>query len=370
MEGNTSILTGDINTLKEFRQIVTDYADSRAICAQAESEENRLAKELELNRKNLKETVDITVRKRRDEVASTFDDEIAKDQDKIRKIKNQREKAKEKGIKGRIENETAELVTQNSELRNNVRSTLKAEKLPAVCGTYLYMTLYMTKGVMEGFLCGLIIIVMFLLLPGGVYLALPIEKLDEKYHVTMCAIVYFVVILIVFGIYKLIGNLTKRRHKEVLISVRNCKTQIAGNNRKIKKIAKAIRHDKNEEQYGLDDYDAQINEIEKDIELINKNKLEAIEKYNDITSKEIVKEIENRELARINEIEASYTEMSKRHAELEDKVKQLGLKISTEYEAYIGKEFSNPDKIDALIEIIETGKAVTVSEAVNVYKLQ
>ena len=55
---------------------------------------------------------------------------------------------------------------------------------------------------------------------------------------------------------------------------------------------------------------------------------------------------------------------------LEEIVKETSLKISSEYEAYIGKEYTNLERIDALIKIMENGQAQTVSQAIDLYKRQ
>ena len=46
------------------------------------------------------------------------------------------------------------------------------------------------------------------------------------------------------------------------------------------------------------------------------------------------------------------------------------LKITSEYEAYIGKEFTNIDKLNELVKIMEGGQAKTISQAIDIYKSQ
>ena len=55
---------------------------------------------------------------------------------------------------------------------------------------------------------------------------------------------------------------------------------------------------------------------------------------------------------------------------MEEIVKQTGLKISSEYEAYLGKEYTNLNKIDRLMSVMESGKATTISEAIEVAKTE
>lgn len=367
MDAN-NILSGDINALKEFRSLVENYNNSRELNEQAEAEEKRLEKELAINKKNLKEDIESTVKKRRNEVADKFDKEIDKDEDKLKKIRNQRNKAKDKGIKERISDETADLRTQTKELRASIKSSLKEEKLPGFCGWGFYFVLYFTKGIGEIFLCALTIILMFLLLPTVVYILLPFEKVAQEYHIFLFAVTFFVIFLIVFFAYKIIGDQTKHKHKEALQSIRSLRDQVYSNNKQIRKISRSIRKDKNEDMYNLGDFDTKIQEIENDISIITQNKADALKVFDETTKPAVIQEIESRELPRIQEIERKYNEISVKHTELEDTVKQMGIKLSTEYESYLDKSFTDIAKIDELISIMETGTAATIGDAIQVYK--
>ena len=85
---------------------------------------------------------------------------------------------------------------------------------------------------------------------------------------------------------------------------------------------------------------------------------------------DIVKEIESKEMPRINDLQKEYDETVSQKESLEEIVKETSLKISSEYEAYIGKEYTNLERIDALIKIMENGQAQTVSQAIDLYKRQ
>ena len=368
LEENSNILNGDLASLRVYRSLAQEYDDARAMCSQSASEEKRLEKELSLCRKNLKDNIESTVKKRRAEVADKFDEEIGKSQDRLKKVRAKREKAKDKGVKGRIAEETSDLTEQNKELKKNIKHSLREAHLPGFCGSGFYFMLYFTKGAAEVFGCALMIILMFLLLPAAVYVALPLEKLPDAWTIPSFAITYFVVILIVFFIYKIVGDMTKHKHVEELRTIRGLHDRIVSNKKQIAVIRRSITRDKNEEMYGLGDFDSQIRDIEAEIGQITADKDAALKNFDEISSAEVRSEIENREMPRINELEASYSEMTKHHASLEDSVKTLGLKISTEYEAFLGKDFTDTAKLDELISIMESGRASTVSEAVSVFR--
>ena len=294
-------------------------------------------------------------------MSDKFDKEIDNDESKIKKIRGQRSKAKNKGVKARIAEETADLSAQNEELKANIRAVLKGESLSSFCGSALYLSLFFTKGVGEIFFCALMLILTLLIFPAVIFMVLPCENLSHDVQKVIIAIIYFVVFVSVFLIYKVIENNTKHKHKDALLSVRSLRDQLDGNNRQIRKIAKSIRKDKNEDMYDLQD-------LENDIAIISQNKADALKVFDETTRLAIVSEIEGRELPRIEELEEKYKEIVARHAELEDTVKQLGIKLSTEYESYVDKSFSDTAKIDELIAFIENGQATTVAEAIQAYK--
>ena len=245
---------------------------------------------------------------------------------------------------------------------------LREAKLPKFCGSKFYFTLYFTKGIGEAFMCALMIIITFLALPVGVYLLLPFEKTPEKFHTLFLCLTFFVIIVLVFFIYKLIGDATKHKQKDMLLSIRSLKDQIDSNKKQIRKIARSIRKDKNEDMYNLEDYDEKMKDIENDIAIITQNKADALKVFDDTTKPAIIAEIEGRELPRIEALEKKFKEVSCKLTDTEDTVKQLGIKISTEYESYLDKSFSNVEKIDELMAIMENRGVATIGEAIQIYK--
>ena len=75
-------------------------------------------------------------------------------------------------------------------------------------------------------------------------------------------------------------------------------------------------------------------------------------------------------MPRINDIENNLNSADKDKESMEEVVKETTLKITSEYEAYIGKDFTNVEKLDALIKIMEGGQAETISQAIDIYKVQ
>ena len=56
------------------------------------------------------------------------------------------------------------------------------------------------------------------------------------------------------------------------------------------------------------------------------------------------------------------------YMKLDDLIKQQRIYISSNYEAYLGKEFINVQRLTELDNIISLGEAQTISQAMAVYK--
>lgn len=365
MEESNHILSGDIHSLRVVKQLVEDYQEAVASCKKAQSEEARLSKELTQVQKNLRETIDSTIKKRRLEISNKFDEVLDKENEKIKKIRSERGKAKANGIKSRIEKETFELSQQNKEIANSIAVTFKTEKVPAFCKSLLFNALYYTKGTVEVLLFALIVILTLLILPVGVYLLLPLEKLPE---IPALALVYFIVVVVVIFIYKKIGDVTKHKHDSTLKNIRQLRHRIVSNKKQIKTISEAIRRDHSESAYDLNEYDNQLLLLKKEIENMVMEKDQALKTFEELTRSEIQLELENREQEKINLLEAELADMTRQKLQLEAVEKQLGLRLSVDYEVYLGKENTKGPVLEQLISIMETGRAQNVSEALAIYR--
>ena len=74
---------------------------------QLKQHESRLKKALDTEKNQMTDAVGSTVKKRRDDINSSYDAEINKAQDQLKKARAKREKAKNQGMKERIAEETS-----------------------------------------------------------------------------------------------------------------------------------------------------------------------------------------------------------------------------------------------------------------------
>lgn len=355
-------ITDQVGFLGEACRAVQELSVSRSLLDKYRIEEKRLERELEAERKAVADAISLTVKKRMEEINSTYDGEIAREQERLKRVRSKREKAKSQGVKGRIEEETGELKSSNRDLRLQMKALFQQDHVPGFCKGGFYYALYLPRGFSELFTLFLTILICFLVIPSGIYLLLP--KKTTLHFVG----IYFLTILFFGGIYILVNNWTKVRHQAALRKGRSIRDDIKHNNRRIRSITRSIRRDRDEAVYNLEKYDDEIAQIEQELADIAEKKTEALNTFDKVTKTIISDEIAGNSREKMKQLEDAYEAAAANVKEAEVRVKEQTLFITDNYESYVGKEFMVPEKLDELADLIRLGKAATISEAEAVYK--
>ena len=304
----------------------------------------------------------MTVKKRREEMESSYDSEIGKLQEKLKKIGARREKAKNQGMKDRIKEETVELHEHNRELRVRMKTLFQSQRVPSFCQSGFYYALYFPRGFREIITFLLTFAVCFLLVPYGVYSMLP----DNK--TLYLVLIYMAAIFVFGGIYTVVGNATKGRHQSALQEGRSIRSLINSNNKKIRVITASIKRDRNEAIYNLEKFDDEIAQLEQEMAQTIRKKKEALNTFENVTKMIIADEITGNSKAKIESLQAAYEDAGSRLRYTETIVKEKKIFITDTYESYVGKEFLTAERLEELRRILESGEAGNISEAIEVYK--
>lgn len=354
-------ITDQVGFLGEACRAVQELSASKRLLEECSLEEKRLGKELDSERKAVTDAISLTVKKRIEEINSTYDSEIAREQDRLKKVRSKREKAKNQGVKERIEEETTELNNSIRELKLEMKEVFRQDKVPGFCKSSLYFALYLPRGLGEFFLLLLTIFICFLAIPYGAYLLLP------KQLPLYLVVIYFVTILFFGGLYILVNNRTKVRHQAALKKGRSLRDHMKSNKKRIRSITRSIKKDRDEAVYNLEKYDDEIARIEQDLADIAEKKKESLNTFDKVTRTIISDEIAGNSRERLEGLEAAYEKAGVDVKEAEIRVKEQTLFIHDNYTSYIGKEFMVPEKLDELADMIRLGKASTISEAELLY---
>ena len=354
-------ITDQVGFLGEACRAVQELSASRNLLEKFHQEKRHLEKELEAERKAVADDISLTIKKRIEEIEGTYDKEIEREQDALKRIRGKREKAKNQGIKERIEEETAELKDNNKELRQQMKDVFRQERVPKFCNSRLYYALYLPGGFREWLLLITVILIFFLAIPCGIYFLLP-----EKTLFYLIGI-YFLTVVIFGSIYIFIYNRTKMKHLNALRKGRTIRDLIKTNDRKVKVIIHSIKRDRDEASYDLEKYDDEIARIEQELIDIMDKKREALNTFDKVTKTIISDEIADNRKDILSKLTKEYEEARVNGKEAEIRVKEQTLFINDNYTSYIGKEFMIPERLDELADMIRMGKATTIGEAKALY---
>ena len=353
-------ITDNIGFLTEAREKLEELELLKDREKQLKADEARLEKVLEGEKKTVNDNISATVKKRREDINASYDREIAKGQDKLKKAKTKREKAKSQGMKERIAEETADLHRENRDLKVQIKTLFQKNGVPAICNTNLYYALFFPRWFGEILRLLAAVLVCFLAIPYGIYLVLPQKK------TWIMVVICFLCVVIFGGIYILISNKTKLLHMDALKAGRTLRDQMHSNRKKIRVITSSIKKDKNESLYDLEKYDDEIARVEQELQDIANKKKEALNTFEQVTKMIISDEIANNAKPRVDKMREEYQNIAASVRELDEQIKNKNLDITDNYGSYLGNEFLNPLKIGELTELIRSGRAANLSEAMEI----
>lgn len=360
MEGQ-NILYGNIDDLREVYGAVEKQNELRNKISQAHMKKEELVKDIEAEEKHLRDVIDSTVKKRRADFTANFDKEMNKAQDRLKKVKNDRSKAKNKGVEARIKAETNTLIQDNKNLKNEIRTIFKQKGVLKFLDNKLVYIFYYPKTAREKFIFLISIIMMLLVIPSVVVKFINIFWLLEM-------IIYILVAGAFVGMYALGYYFAKVKYKVAFEETKIQRSNILKNEAKIRRIIKSIKKDKDDEQYELGEYDADIKELEEHISDIVKKKNEAVADFEKTTKQDIEDEIKNRDIGKIEKLKSELSEITANLKVFEDNQKNVTLSITTNYTAYMGEGNMSLDKLEKMMAMLSDGRANTIGDAINILK--
>jgi len=356
-----NILNGDQAALATILSDIKEHNTKKDRLEKLSASIKDLTKELESANKDKQSEIDSKIKASTDAICAGYDKSIDANKAKIKTIQSDRDKAKLAGVKERIEAETASLRNENMDLNEQIREGFLNENVSPICNRQLFISLFMAKRVVDYVIEVAVIIALFIAIPLVLFFVPVIHPLVP------------VIYLIVISIATVIVNQCVYRgiiipHKDVLSLAQDTRNHILSNKEKIKKIERSIKKDKNEDMYDLGSFDTSINDLHDDNSRIEAEKQEALKDFADNTKQDIITEIEDRYQDKIEEMKAEIAKKQEEFDKLDDLLKKQRIYISSNYEAYLGKEFTTEEKLSELLSIMKSGSADTIAQAVAICK--
>ncbi|MDF2586392.1 MAG: hypothetical protein K0S41_233 [Anaerocolumna sp.] len=358
-----NILSGGFEELDKLKNILIElnhYKDENDVLL---NEEVRLEKSIKGMEKTISDEINSTTRKRKDEIEATYNEQIDLTRARIKKIKNKKEKSKNEKINERIDTETMSLKEEYNQFVGDTKSLLKHNRLPKFCNTKLYYALFMPKGIEDFFIICISLFVILLAFPYGIY-----TFFIPKEQMIYLVFIYPIIVIFFGGLYMLIENNTKDKHKEEIIKLRAIRKKIKQNKKQRNIIKNNILKDRDESKYGLDKFNQELNELETELNDINKQKQDALSVFDNTTRFVISEEIKSRTQEELDKLKLQYEKVYMEVKSMEDKIKSMSMEIASTYEAYLGKEFMSVEKLGILESFMEENGIESISEGILMYR--
>ncbi|HHT97749.1 MAG TPA: hypothetical protein GXZ90_07635 [Clostridiales bacterium] len=363
MENN--ILSSGIEAIESIKQEVIMLNDAKSRVETLKADENHLQKELQILEKSIEDEITLTTKKRKKEVEEAYDSQLSALKEKKKKIKDKRQKNKSKKVNNRIADETSLLIEENRQINKEIKRVLKQDKVPRLVNTRLFYAVYKPKEIVDILIIISTFIIALLLIPSAVY-----YFLYKDGGIKALITIYFIDAGFFTFIYLLLQHFVKEKHPEAIDKIKGLRNDIKSNKKIIRMIKKKIVKDKDDSPYGLEKFDKEIGEIEKDEMALNKDKKDAIIEFTNNTSKVIAVDINNFYSEKLQLLNDEYKEKYEELRSVEDRIKNLTVNIAKNYEPYMGNDLLNVDKLDGIILIMKENPTINISEAINLYKNQ
>ena len=357
-------VTGNILLIKEAKEALLQLEAAQVRKDELELTEKKQAKALAAEKKAVEDQVNSTIKKRQDELSRRYDSEITKVQSAIKQIKAKREKAKQQSMKERIAAQLAPYVAENNEMKDKIKGLFKQNQVPGFCNTHFYYSLYFPRTMKELITMLLALAICFVAIPYGIF------QMVKEPKTWMLILIYLCIVLVFGGLYIVIGNMTKDKHLATLQEAGLIRRQIAKNKKKMRSIQNGIKRERTEEHYDLSSFDAELAEKEQQKAELQAKKDEAMAHFESTVKPAIIEEITAGTREKIAKMEAEHGQTMMTLQNKATQIKEDSFRLSRDYEAHIGKEFMQKDKLDALLVILQSGQAIGITEAEVLYREQ
>ncbi len=363
MQGN--ILSGGVKELETVKQKLSDLTDCQNQSESLELQEAKLEKSIKGMEKDIADEISTTLRQRKEEIEKTYDAQLDLTRQQIKKIKNRKMKSKTEKVNERIDNETAGTREEYRLLNLEIKDLYKGNKIPLILHNRFFYSIFFPGKLADLLVIILTVAVLLLALPYVIYTQLlPEEKLVFLF------LIYTFIVLLFGGIYLLLENNIKNKHRSTFAQVQKIRRQMALIRRKINNIRKGILKDKDESVYELEDFDREVLELEEELNKINSGKKEALGTFENSTRNVIRDEINQQHQEELLRFKKEYAKVYSDSKEIQETMKNLSLLIASEYEAYLGKEFLDKNKLEVLIQLMNEKNIATISEAIAYYRTE
>ena len=346
-----------IKTVNRAKQLLNDLDE-------AEKDKTRLTGELKQSEKayssmekSVAEGITTALKKKKEEIAATYDRELSQYQDQIDVCKTERAKAKANAIAQRIQVETAPLNQQNQQLEAQIELKFKENKVPVVCKKRAISMLFFPKNSRDWTIDILVGVGLIFFIP--LFFSLAISNR------LVLAFTFFVYVGALFTVYLYLLHKYMLKFAGVNEEVEELRKQIRINNKNKQLMTNRIKKSQDETGYNLGSFDDKITGIQQVMQNTVEKRQEALENFESEIRHQITADIT---AANKDELLGLQQEFESKRQELSDKKEQIEKQLKEEYEPVFGKDLLYKQRLNKFDSFCQENADLSLEEALTQYR--
>lgn len=349
-----------IKTVNRAKQLLNDLDE-------AEKDKTRLTGELKQSEKayssmekSVAEGITTALKKKKEEIAATYDRELSQYQDQIDVCKTERAKAKANAIAQRIQVETAPLSQQNQQLEAQIELKFKENKVPVVCKKRAISMLFFPKNSRDWTIDILVGVGLIFFIP--LFFSLAISNR------LVLAFTFFVYVGALFTAYLYLLHKYMLKFAGVNEEVEELRKQIRINNKNKQLMTNRIKKSQDETGYNLGSFDDKITGIQQVMQNTVEKRQEALENFESEIRHQITADIT---AANKDELLGLQQEFESKRQELSDKkeeIEQIEKQLKEEYEPVFGKDLLYKQRLNKFDSFCQENADLSLEEALTQYR--
>lgn len=349
-----------IKTVNRAKQLLNDLDE-------AEKDKTRLTGELKQSEKayssmekSVAEGITTALKKKKEEIAATYDRELSQYQDQIDVCKTERAKAKANAIAQRIQVETAPLNQQNQQLEAQIELKFKENKVPVVCKKRAISMLFFPKNSRDWTIDILVGVGLIFFIP--LFFSLAISNR------LVLALTFFVYVGALFTVYLYLLHKYMLKFAGVNEEVEELRKQIRINNKNKQLMTNRIKKSQDETGYNLGSFDDKITGIQQVMQNTVEKRQEALENFESEIRHQITADIT---AANKDELLGLQQEFESKRQELSDKkeeIEQIEKQLKEEYEPVFGKDLLYKQRLNKFDSFCQENADLSLEEALTQYR--
>ena len=349
-----------VKTVNKAKQLLSDLDE-------AQKDKTRLAGELKQSEKayssmekSVAEGITTALKKKKEEIAATYDRELSQYQDQIDVCKTERAKAKANAIAQRIQVETAPLNQQNQQLEAQIELKFKENKVPVVCKKRAISMLFFPQNGKDWTIDVLVGVALMFLVPLFFSLAI-----SNRF---VLAFTFFLYAGVLFAAYLYLLHNFMLKFAGVNAEVEELRKQIRVNNKNKQLMTNRIKKSQDETGYNLGGFDDKISGIQQIMQETVAKRQEALENFESEIRHQITADITAANKDELLELQQAYEGKRQELADKKEAIEEIEKQLKEEYEPVFGKDLLYKQRLNKFDSFCQENADLSLEDALTQYR--